>query len=152
MFRNVLVAVDGSAHAAQALAEAVDIVEAGKGTLTVMTTVPDQSAFVIQGAAYGGVDLEALARDTEADYSRIVDDAVETLPERVSVTKVIRQGHPAEQILDQVKSGGHDLVVMGSRGRGEVRSLLLGSVSHAVLNASPAAVLIVHAAAGAGSS
>jgi nucleotide-binding universal stress UspA family protein len=47
-------------------------------------------------------------------------------------------------LLKQIAEGQHDLVVMGSRGRGAVRSALLGSVSHHVLHHSDVPVLIVH--------
>ena len=103
----------------------------------------------LTGASLGmGGDFEALAREAEREYKRLLDIAVDALPQGPSVTKVLVHGRPAKRILEQLHRGSHDLVVMGSRGRGEVSSLLLGSVSHQVLNASPAAVLIVHASPG----
>ncbi len=146
MFRNVLVAIDGSAHGERALTEAIDIAARGSERLTIIASVPDPSAWLLSGGPYGGgIDFEALAEDTEQDYRRLLESAVAQVPSDMSVTKVLAHGRPADRILEQLRQGRHDLIVMGSRGRGEVRSLVLGSVSHEVLNASPAAVLIVHA-------
>lgn len=52
-------------------------------------------------------------------------------------------GDPAHAIVDIAERFGCDLVVMGSRGTGSVRSALLGSVSHEVLHACPVPVMIV---------
>ncbi len=146
MFRNILVAIDGSAHSERALTEAIDLANEGNAKLTVMTSIPDPSTWLLGGAGYaGGVDFEALAQETENEYREMLEGAVSQVPDGLPVTKILAQGHPGERILEQLHGGGYDLIVMGSRGRGQVRSLLLGSVSHHVLNASPAAVLIVHA-------
>jgi nucleotide-binding universal stress UspA family protein len=67
------------------------------------------------------------------------------VPDDLPVAKVLAHGRAGARILEEVERGRHDLVVMGSRGRGDVRSLLLGSVSHQVLNEGGTAVLVVHA-------
>lgn len=146
MFRDILVAVDGSAHADRALAEAIDLTERGNARLTVMTSMPDPSSWLLSGSAYGGaIDYAGLAEETEREYRNLLAEAVSEVPDHIPVTKLLAHGRPGDRILEQMRNGNHDLVVMGSRGRGNVRSLLLGSVSHQVLNASPVAVLIVHA-------
>ncbi len=149
MFRNILVAIDGSDHAARALAEAIDLAGQSRARLTIMTCVPDPTMWLLGGSAYaGGVDFESLERETEREYTELLEHAVESVPDDISVTKVMAHGRAGQRILEQLERGDHDLVVMGSRGRGEVRSVLLGSVSHQVLNAIPAAVLVVHAREG----
>jgi len=150
MFHNILVALDGSAHAARALEQAVDLARADNAKLTVIAAVPDPSAWVVTGAYAGGVDFDELNEEAEREHATMLESAVATIPDDLPVTKLIVHGRAAERILEQVRRGGHDLVVMGSRGRGEVKSLLLGSVSHEVLGASPAAVLIIHADSGNG--
>jgi nucleotide-binding universal stress UspA family protein len=145
MFHSILVPVDGSAHAARALDEAADIARVAEADLTVMTCVPDPSGWLLSGGGWGAaVDLGAISRESEQEYRAMLDAAVSAVS-GVTVATVVAYGQASRAIVDQVKCGEHDLVVMGSRGRGNVRSLLLGSVSHQVLQTSPAAVLIVHA-------
>jgi nucleotide-binding universal stress UspA family protein len=79
----------------------------------------------------------------EAD--RIVRAAADRVPEDISVTTILTEDPIRAAILKRAREGNHDLIVMGSRGRGTVRSAVLGSVSHHVLHHSPIPVLIVHA-------
>lgn len=147
MFHNILVAIDGSPHGERALAEAIDLAQVARARLTIITAVPDPSAWLLTGGVYGGaIDYHALLKESEKEYEELLEAAVSSVPEDVSVTSRLMHGRPGDRILEQLKEGEHDLVVMGSRGRGNVRSLVLGSVSHQVLNAAPAATLIVHAA------
>lgn len=143
MFRNILVAVDGSADAQQALAQAIDLARSENARLTLFSAVAAPPS-----VAYVGVsgDITAnLIREAETETDAILRTAVELVPDDVSVTTVL-SGEPVRPALaSQIAAGDHDLVVMGSRGRGALRSVLLGSVSHYVLNHSPAPVLIVHA-------
>jgi nucleotide-binding universal stress UspA family protein len=57
------------------------------------------------------------------------------------IKSVVKQGHPAEQILDTAKEEGVDLIVVGSRG-GRFHNLLLGSVSREVTNTADISVLV----------
>lgn len=144
MFRNILVAIDGSPDARQALTHAVDLADCEHARLTILSAAatPPTIAYTSVGAA------EVLAKsvhDGEVEASELLHEALESVPENVSVTTVTSAKPARMAILSQIKQGGHDLVVLGSRGRGAVRSVLLGSVSHDVLHHSSVPVLIVHA-------
>jgi len=59
------------------------------------------------------------------------------------VTTVVKNGDPAHAILEAGDECDANLIVMGSRGLGGIKSLMLGSVSHKVANMSPANVITV---------
>jgi nucleotide-binding universal stress UspA family protein len=139
VFRNILVAVDGSIHSDRALEEAVDLARSEKGRLTLIA--------VANGPTVYPTPHEPVMSDAEIEAAMrtVVDEAAATVPGDIPVTRVVRKGLPGDEIIVEADEGQHDLIVMGTRGRGAATALLLGSVSHAVLNHSPAAVLIVHA-------
>jgi nucleotide-binding universal stress UspA family protein len=143
MFQNILVAIDGSPDAYQALTQAIDLAESEHARLTIFSAVvtPPTAAYI----GGGGAVAAAFARDAETETEKVLRAALERVPDRVSVSTVL-SGEPVRlALIHQIAAGHHDLVVMGSRGRGAVRSVLLGSVSHYVLNHSAVPVLIVHA-------
>jgi nucleotide-binding universal stress UspA family protein len=144
VFRDVLVAVDGSPHSERALAEAIDIARQNDGSVTLVTVVPELTTWALGGGFTPTVDYQSLRDDLDREYRQMLDDAKAKVPPEVRSNAVLLEGRPGRAIVDQVRSGGHDLVAMGSRGRGELRSMVLGSVSEEVLHASPVPVLVVH--------
>jgi nucleotide-binding universal stress UspA family protein len=149
MFRRILVAFDGSPHAHAALAEAIELAQKDHGWLTVIAVVPDPGLW-LGAATEVPVNLGGSPDETTEEYQRALDRAVQLVPADVPVTTLLRRGAPSRAILAEAREHQHDLIVIGSRGRGGLRSLLLGSVSHAVLRSSPVPVLVSRRAGSGG--
>jgi len=144
VFRRLLVCFDGSLHAQRALREAIDLAHGSDGRLTILTVVPQPSAWALAGGYPAPEALDDLAAQLERDYRHLLDTGADTVPADVPTTKLMRHGAPGPAIVEEAAGGGHDLIVMGSRGRGELRALLLGSASRHVLNATSIPVLVLH--------
>jgi nucleotide-binding universal stress UspA family protein len=142
MFRSILVPIDGSPHAAAALSQAIDIAAAQGARLTLLCAWHCSAWY--STAASAGVDMQQLEADLEVEARAIVEAGRARVPAGIPVATEVICARPADAIMEEVARGGHDLIVMGSRGRGSLRSLLLGSVSLAVLHCSRVPVMVVH--------
>ena len=143
MFHNIVVAVDGSTSAERALCHAIDLSEAGRGRVTLFTAAVEPTALAYWAPAGLSDAIEA----AEAQAARIASQARERVPDHVPVTCVVTNGPIRQALMRQITAGGHDLVVVGSRGHGSVNAAVLGSVSDNILHHSPVPVLVVHASA-----
>lgn len=143
MFRNILVAVDGSPDAGEALTQAIDLAESEHTRLTLITGVqklPSTAYVALSGAA-----LAALDANNRSWAQAVLRRARDRVPGDLPVTTILTDQPIRTALIEQIDRGQHDLIVMGSRGRGAVRAALLGSVSHYMLNHSPIPVMIFHA-------
>jgi nucleotide-binding universal stress UspA family protein len=151
VFQRILVAFDGSDHARWALERASGLARLTRARLTVMMVRPEVSALELTGTPVLTPSPSERQLEVEEECRHSLDAALATVDDDVPVTGLLTSGHAGVQIVEQAVSGDHDLVVMGTRGQGELRSLLLGSVSHHVLRESPAPVLVLRAPDGDGS-
>jgi nucleotide-binding universal stress UspA family protein len=144
VFRNILVAVDESQAATEALEEAIELARRTGARLTLISVaVPLRRRFGWPYFVPYPTDDEL-----EREAQEVVERAEALVPNDVPVSTIVRFGPAANAILERVERGEHDVVVMGSRGLGLAGALLLGSVSRAVLAHSPVPVLIHPARAG----
>ena len=143
MFQSILVAVNGSEAAAAALEEAIALARDDGARLTLIS-VAAPPRLRLPSPYIAPLPSED---ESEREARQLVERAARLVPDDVPVSSVVLRGPAAWAILKRVESGEHDLVVMGSRGLGAASSLLLGSVSRAVVAHSPVPVHVVPAGA-----
>ena len=141
---TIVVGVDGSPCARAALEFAAREAAMRKGRLRILCAWEIPPAVYVGGFAPGldqaTIDgfregAEAVAQEAVAS-ARVLQPAIECGGEAV-------EGQPSEALLEEAR--GADLIVLGNRGHGGFASLLLGSVSHQVVQHAPCPVTIVRA-------
>ncbi len=138
---RVLIAFDGSAGAAQAVAlsEGIDW-PAGSMLRVVSVVEPATLQFLPWTAGVPGPPaFEHATTYVEADQSTVVGRL--SAPDR-TVDAVLLRDRPASGLVDHAREFAAGLVIIGSRGHGPIVSLLLGSVSAEVVDHAPCPVLV----------
>jgi nucleotide-binding universal stress UspA family protein len=146
MFTKILVAYDRSPHARAALEHAIDLARTQQAQLTVLTSYSTVLAWpAVAGPGLTQTIYDELMDGARAEGQAAIDEAVKQIPAGLAATTRLVDAPAAEAILTETTQGGHDLIVVGSRGRGDAGSMFLGSVSHRVLHGSHVPVLVVTA-------
>ncbi len=136
----VLVGVDGSTCSREAVRWAHRYAHRVGAVLRLVTAFRYEDVVGVPGAMWPTQSFEEVHELAEATLRRVVAEAV---PEDSDVTieTELVFGNPAQVLLERAATA--DLVVVGSRGRGGFKGLLLGSVSQQVVNHSPCPVTVV---------
>lgn len=142
MPRDVLIGYDGSDNAKLALRQAVEIAQSANARLTVMSVIPDVAA-TVQGAWLAGANAQQLEQEMTEQVSATLEEAIAQVPEEVPVTKMLGHGHAGPALIAAIEEQGCDLVVVGTRGRGAVKSLFLGSVTEHLVTHSTVPIVVV---------
>ncbi|MGD9736570.1 MAG: universal stress protein [Solirubrobacterales bacterium] len=137
-FRQLLVAIDGSASSELALSAAVVVAKRDGAKLTLISVSPHTRHWG------GGAYIPDVQPEVDKGTERLLRDTAGRIPEGISVTTLFRQGKPGPQIVAAAAEGDYDAILLGARGVGRL-GMMLGSVSHYVLHEAPIAVFVAHA-------
>ncbi len=164
MIERLLVAVDGSDHARRAADLAGDLAARYEAQLVVVHVLvyrrlPDavrrmaEIEHLVEPAASPAPSLLRWPQEESAEDARIIAALGEKILDETErrardkgareVVRCLLQGEPADAILEEAARRRVDLMVVGCRGLGELSALLLGSVSHKLLQLAPCPVLAV---------
>ena len=135
-FKKILVPVDGSGTADNALRYGVEMAKTYEARLFV-TVVAD-----IGEAAYPLMQVN-LDRNGKEKAEAVMERVKKQIPQDVNFTPIIRTGVPGNVITSLVDEEGIDLVIMGNSGKGSLSSFIMGSVSQYVIHHVKVPVLII---------
>lgn len=135
MFKRILVALDGSPYSAYAVPDAIAIAGCFKSEIVVLHILERD---VGRSSEY--------PIETSDQADRLIAATIKTFKEAgIAATGEVQHaatGHAPKHIVETAKARDCDLIVLGSRGLSDIAGLLLGSVTHKVLQLAHVAVLV----------
>ena len=140
MFTNILVPVDGSDNSYRALDAALLFSEKLGSNITAVHVMEQVPITHIGSEKLLSEFLEAYKKENQDILSKCSEIATQ---KGLTIKTLLLQGNPASVILDYSKQEKFDLLIMGSRGLGKFKELILGSVSSKIVHHSPCAVLLI---------
>lgn len=141
-FRRIAVATDGSPTAEAALDVAIDLARRYSADLLVLAVAPLPPVFATPNAP---IVPSTVPEDLTPQFQELVGRAVARAQSAgvKGVSGLCDEGIVVDCLLEQVRSHGTDLLVVGSRGLSTAQRLLLGSVSTGLVTHAPCPVLVV---------
>lgn len=143
--KNILMAVDGSENSLRAVKEALDLIKQGSAIkASVIYVAPNCYDLFPEPGICTWINHDELEKEIQARAAQI-SEKVKALfeAEGLPLQFALERGVPSEAICSTAEKGNFDLIVVGSRGFGDIKSTILGSVSHKVLYCSQCPVLVV---------
>ena len=135
--KRILVPVDGSETADNAVDEAVEMAKAYGAELHILYVAN------INQLAINACLSDAILEAVNKAGNEILEKAADKVPGNINVITTLETGSPSVTITDFADEIKADLIVIGSRGLGLVKGVLLGSVSQYVVEHAPCPVVAV---------
>jgi nucleotide-binding universal stress UspA family protein len=137
-YQKILVPVDGSSHAELACRHAVGLARDGGAEILLLHCYGELPMIL------GGESREEVIAASEKEAGTFLAPCIRYCEEqRMPCRSIIHNGSPGRMIVQVAKEEQCDLIVMGSRGLSEFSGLVMGSVSHRVLEYTDIPVLLV---------
>ncbi|MCL0042256.1 universal stress protein [Thermodesulfovibrionales bacterium] len=137
--QKILVAHDGSKSSEKALKKALELAINFNASLSVLSVIPE-----LYLTELPDMDRERIFESLSTETTNTMEKIRKSLSGKsIEVKTLIRQGDPAEKILETANKMKVDLVVTGSHGKHGTKKFLLGSVSAKIVDYSKYPVLVV---------
>lgn len=142
--RKIVVGIEGSGGAKAALKWAIQEAKFRHATIVVATAFSPSWVPVSPDFTYIPVDNFNVEDEVGRMQEHIAQEVLEEIgSEKADIKYVRKKGSPADTLIAIAEAEDADMLVVGSRGRGGVRGLLLGSVSHQIAHHGSCPVVIV---------
>ena len=145
MFHNILVPLDGSENAYRSLAYAANLAKQFDSQINVLSVFRHHSYIEASISMVRPREPENLD-DVLSAYAKEVVNQGKTILKEHGVNKIrgfIKMGKASKKILEFAKKNEIDLIVISSRGRGDLAGYILGGVSRKVAGLAKCPVMVI---------